>query len=151
DAPPSLITRSRRGIDLAVTETRANNPVPGLSGSVADEAYFISLKLQDYPHCEIWENGKCVTKVDVKAGTTYLYDLRRDPGYVIDKPSHSLHFNLPRPALDEIARELRAPRMGDLACQFNFGHDDAVMRHIGASLLQALHRPAEANQLFIDH
>src|SRR5437868_10763144 len=38
DAPPSLITRSLRGIDLAVTETQDDNPVPCRSGSVADEA-----------------------------------------------------------------------------------------------------------------
>ncbi len=36
DAPPSLITRSMRGVDLAVTETQNDNPVPGLSGSLAD-------------------------------------------------------------------------------------------------------------------
>ncbi|AWL96891.1 MULTISPECIES: helix-turn-helix domain-containing protein [Bradyrhizobium] len=150
DTPPSLITRSLRGIELAATETRNDNPVPGRSGSAADEAYFVSLKLQDYPDCELWDHGKCVMKTDVKAGTTYLYDLRSDPGYIIDKPFHSLHFYLPRSALDGIARESRVPR-GDLACQFGFGHDDQVMRHIGAVLLEALSRPAEANQLFIDH
>jgi AraC-like DNA-binding protein len=151
DAPPSLIARSLRGIDLAVTETQDDNPVPGRSGSVADEAYLVSLKLQNYPDCELWDHGKCVTKVDVRAGTTYLYDLRSDPGFVINKPFHSLQFYLPRSALDEIARESRAPRIGDLACEFGFGHDDATMRHIGGSLLEGLRWPAEANQLFIDH
>jgi AraC family transcriptional regulator len=151
DAPPSLITRSLRGVDLAVTETQNPNPVSGLSGSLADEAYLVSLKLQDYPDCELWEHGKCVTKADVRAGTTYLYDLRSDPRYVIDKPFHSIQFYLPRSALDGIAKESRGPRMGDLACQFGFGHEDGVMRHIGGSLLQALRRPAEANQLFVDH
>jgi AraC family transcriptional regulator len=151
DAPPSLITRSLRGIELAVTETQVDNPVPGRSGSVADEAYFVSLKLHDYPDCELWENGKSVGKADVRAGTTYLYDLRRDPGFIIDKPFHSLHFYLPRSALDRIARESGTPPVGDLACQFGFGHDDEVMRHIGTLLLQGLSRPAEVNQLFIDH
>ncbi|WP_369722144.1 hypothetical protein AB8Z38_35320 [Bradyrhizobium sp. LLZ17] len=103
DAPPSLITRSMRGVDLAVTETQNDNPVPGLSGSLADEAYLVSLKLQDYAECELWAHGKCVTKADVKAGTTWLYDLRHDPRYIIDKPYHSLQFYLPRSALDGIA------------------------------------------------
>jgi AraC family transcriptional regulator len=151
DAPSSLITRSLRGVDLAVTETRNDNPVPALSGSLADEAYIVSLKLQDYPDCELWAHGKSVVKADVRAGTTYLYDLRSDPRYVIDKPFHSLHFYLPRTALDGITRESRAPRIGDLACQFGFGHEDQVMRHIGGSLLDGLRRPAEVNQLFIDH
>ncbi len=151
DAPTSLITRSLRGIDLAVTETQNDNPVQGLSGSLADEAYLVSLKLHDYPECELWAHGKCVTKSDVRAGTTWLYDLRSDPRYVIDKPYHSLQFYLPRSALDRVAEESKAARVGDLDCRFGFGHDDEVMRHIGAALLQGLQRPDEPNQLFIDH
>ncbi|HLZ02365.1 MAG TPA: AraC family transcriptional regulator [Bradyrhizobium sp.] len=151
DAPTSLITRSMRGVDLAVTETQNDNPVQGLSGSLADEAYLVSLKLHNYPDCELWEHGRCVTKADVRAGTTWLYDLRHDPRYVIDKPFHSLQFYLPRSALDRIAAETSAPRVRDLDCRFGFGHDDDVMRHIGASLLQGLRRPDEPNQLFIDH
>jgi len=150
-APSSLVTRSLRGIDLAVTETQDDNPVPGRSGSLADEAYLVSLKLHNYPDCELWDHGKCVMKADVRAGTTYLYDLRSDPGYIIDKPFHSMQFYLPRSALDGLAKESRTPRVGDLDCQFGFGHDDKVMRHIGACLLEALARPDEANQLFIDH
>jgi AraC-like DNA-binding protein len=151
DAPSSLVTRSLRGVDLAVTETRNDNPVPALSGSMPDEAYIVSLKLQDYPDCELWAHGKCVTKADVRTGTTWLYDLRSDPRYVIDKPFHSLQFYLPRSALDSIAEESRAPRIGDLACQFGSGHEDEIMRHLGGSLLEGLRRPAEANQLFVDH
>ncbi|MCA1434139.1 helix-turn-helix transcriptional regulator [Bradyrhizobium sp. BRP20] len=152
DAPPSLITRSLRGVELAVTETRDDNPVPGLSGSfTAEDAFVVSLKLHDYPDCELWENGKCVMKADVPAGATYLYDLKRDPRYVIDKPFHSLFFYLPRSALDGLTEQPRMPRVGQLACELGVGHDDTVVRHIGASLQQALRRPDETNQLFIDH
>ncbi|MCK1621079.1 helix-turn-helix transcriptional regulator [Bradyrhizobium sp. 159] len=152
DAPPSLITRSLRGVELAVTETRDDNPVPGLSGSfTAEDAFVVSLKLHDYPECELWENGKCVMKADVPAGATYLYDLKRDPRYVIDKPFHSLFFYLPRSALDGLTEQSRMPRVGQLACELGVGHDDRVVRHIGASLQQGLRRPYETNQLFIDH
>ena len=152
DAPPSLVTRSLRGVELAATETRDDNPEPGLSGSLAaEDAFIVSLKLQDYPDCELWENGKCIMKADVPAGATYLYDLKRDPRYVIDKPFHSLFFYLPRSALDGLTEQSRTPRVGELACELGVGHDDAIMRHIGASLQQGLRRPEEANQLFIDH
>ena len=152
DAPPSLITRSLRGVELAVTETQDDNPVPGLSGSFAPEdAFIVSLKLHDYPDCELWENGKCVMKADVPAGATYLYDLKRDPRYVIDKPFHSLFFYLPRSALDGLTEQSRVPRVGQLACELGVGHDDTVIRHIGASLQEGLRRPDETNQLFIDH
>jgi AraC family transcriptional regulator len=152
DAPPSLITRSLRGAELAVTETRNDNPVPGLSGSFAlEDAFLVSLKLQNFPDCELWENGKCVMKTDVPAGATYLYDLKTDPRYVIDKPFHSLFFYLPRSALDGLTAQSRTPRVGQLACEPGVGHDDKIVRHIGASLEEGLRRPDEANQLFVDH
>lgn len=151
DVPCSLITRSLRSAEVAVTEARNDNPEPGLSGSYREDAYNISLKLQDYPDCELWDHGKCVVKADVRAGATYLYDLKRDPRYVIDKPFHSLHFYVPRSALDSIAEQLGAPRIGELTCPLGVCHDDAIMRHVGASLLEALRRQDETNQLFIDH
>jgi AraC family transcriptional regulator len=152
DALPSLRTRSLRSVELVFTEAGDDNPVPGLSGSLMlEDAFLVSLKLHDYPDCELWERGKCVMKRDVRAGTTYLYDLKRDPRYVIDKPFHSLFFYVPRSALDGIADQSRAPRVGELDCRLGIGHDDAVVRHIGASLQKGLRRPDETNQLFVDH
>jgi AraC family transcriptional regulator len=151
-APPLLIARSLRGVEVAVTETRNDDPVRDLSGPVTPEdAFSVSLKLRDYPDCELWERDKCITKVDIRAGATYLYDLKRNPRYVIDKPFHSLHFYVPRSALDGIAENSGTTRIGELACQLGVGHDDEVIRHVGAALLEALRRPGEANQLFIDH
>jgi AraC-like DNA-binding protein len=152
ETPPSLVTRSLRGAEIAVTEVRHDNPVRGLSGTLRPEdAFLVSLKLQDYPDCELWERGKCRAKADVHAGATYLYDLKHDPRYVIDKPFHSLFFYLPRPALHDMARQPGAPRIGELSYEPGVGHDDGVIRHIGASLLEALRRPDETNQLFVDH
>ncbi|GGC82342.1 AraC family transcriptional regulator [Chelatococcus reniformis] len=151
-AAPALITRSLHSAELAVTETRNDEPEPGLSGSLpAEDAYLVSLKFRDYPDCECWERGRFVNKADVRAGATYLYDLKRDPRYVMDKPFHSIFFYLPRTALDGIAEQSGAPRVGELAYEPGIGHDDAVVRHLGASLLEGLQRPGEANQLFIDH
>ncbi|MGY8663360.1 AraC family transcriptional regulator [Bradyrhizobium sp. UFLA05-109] len=152
DTPPTLITRTLRSLELSVTETRNDNPVPGLSGSLtAEDAFLVSLKLHDFPDCELWEKGKCRMKADVRAGATYLYDLKHDPRYVIDKPFHSLFFYLPRSALDNIADQPGATRVDQLDCQLGIGHDDNVIRHIGASLQQGLRRPDETNQLFVDH
>ena len=152
NAPSSLITRSVRGVEVAATETRDDNPVPGLCGAIIPEdAYIVSLKLRDYPDCEYWERGKCVTKPNIRAGTTYLYDMKHDPRFVIDKPFHSLHFYVPALALDGMAEQFRVRRVGQLDCQFGTGFHDGIVHHIGASLLQGLRRPSEANQLFIDH
>lgn len=149
---PALITRSLRSAALAVTEVRNDDPTRDLSGSLAaEDAYLVSLKFRDYPDCECWEQGRCVTKADVRAGATYLYDLKRDPRYVIDKPFHSLFFYLPRSALGNLARQPGAPRIGELSYEPGVGHDDAIIRHIGASLREGLQRPDETNQLFVDH
>ncbi|MEN3347814.1 MAG: hypothetical protein V7632_1449 [Bradyrhizobium sp.] len=149
---PSLITRSLRSDALAVTEIRNDNPVRDLSGSLpADDAYLVSLKFRDYDGCECWENGRCITKSDIRSGATYLYDLKRDPRYVIDKPFHSVFFYLPRSALDDIASQSRARRIDELAYAPGIGHDDGVIRNLGATLLEALRRPDEVNQLFVDH
>jgi hypothetical protein len=80
-----------------------------------------------------------------------LYDLKRDPRYLIDKPFHSLFFYLPRTALDDIAKQTGAPPIGEPGYQPGIGHDDAVVGHRGASFREALRRPEETNQLFIDH
>lgn len=149
---PALITRSLRRAELAVTEARNDDPTRDLSGSLpAEDAYLVSLKLRDYPDCECWEKGRCVTKANVRAGATYLYDLKRDPRYVIDKPFHSLFFYLPRSVLDDMARQLGAPRIGELSYEPGVGHDDGIIRHIGASLQDGLRRPGEINQPFVDH
>ena len=152
EAPPSLVTRSLRSAELAVTETRNDRPLTGLSGSLtAEDAFLVSLKLRDYPDCELWERGKSIMKADVRAGTTYLYDLKLDPRYVIDKPFHSLFFYIPRSALDSISEQCNSSRIDELDCQIGIGHDDEIIRHIGASLQEGLRRPGEANQLFVDH
>jgi AraC-like DNA-binding protein len=149
---PALITRSLRSAELAVTETRNDHPEPGLSGALpAEDAWLVSLKFRDYADCECWENDRCVIKTDVYAGATYLYDLKRNPRYVIDKPFHSIFFYLPRSALDSIAEQSGAPRVDELAYEPGIGHDDAIVRHLGGSLMEALRGPEETNQLFTDH
>jgi AraC-like DNA-binding protein len=151
DAPASLFTRSIRGVAVAATETRDDNPEPGLcTGLPLEDSYIVSLKFRNYEDCELWEGGKCVTKTNVRPGTIYLYDMKRDPGFVIDKPFHSLHFYLPRAALDGMSQPGQ-PRVDQLDCQYGTPFDDAVVRNIGAVLIEALRRPAEVNQLFTDH
>ncbi|MBR0928701.1 helix-turn-helix transcriptional regulator [Bradyrhizobium diazoefficiens] len=150
--PPSLITRSLRNAEIAVTETRDDAPVEGVSGEMGlQDANVISLMLNDYPNCETWERGRRAIKTDIRASATYLYDMKNDVRFVINKPFHSLHFYLPRFALDSIAEQSNAPRVGELSAQLGVGHDDPVIRHIGGGLLQALRRPDETNQLFIDY
>jgi AraC family transcriptional regulator len=70
---------------------------------------------------------------------------------LIEKPFHSLGFYIPRSALDGLTEQSRTPRVGQLNSQSGTSHDDAVMRSIGVTIHEALRRPEEANQLFVDH
>ncbi|RED33181.1 AraC family transcriptional regulator [Rhodopseudomonas thermotolerans] len=152
DQAPALTTHSLHSTELAVTECRNDAPEFGLSGSLpGEDAYLVSLKLRDYSQCECWEEGRPVITADVHSGATYLYDLRRDPRYVINKPFHSVFFYLPRTALNAIGQQAGTRRVGDLAYQPGIGSNDDIVRHISASLLAGLHRPHEVNQLFVDH
>ena len=150
--PSSLITRSLRNAEIAVTEVLDDTPVEGPSGEMdLQDAYVVGLKLYDYPNAERWERGKPAAKTDIRAGATHLYDMKKNPRFIINQPLHFLNFYLPRSALDGIAEQAGAPRVGELPSQLGDGHDDPVIRHIGGGILQALRRPAETNRLFIDY
>jgi AraC-like DNA-binding protein len=87
---------------------------------------------------------------DLRIGQVDFHDLKRDPVAVLDKPYHNLFFYLPRCALDAIAEDADAPRIGEL----NHGPvaiDDATISSLGQAVLPALNHPDQTNQLFVDH
>jgi AraC-like DNA-binding protein len=147
----AIVTRVLRTADMAVTETRWDDPVPGLSGSQhREDAFLITLSLRDYPNRVYWEDGRLVSVCDVRAGQTCIHDLKRDPVALLDKPHHVVFFYLPRGALDAIADDADAPRIGDLNHN-PMSFDDATVDNLGRAVLPALSRPDQASQLFVDH
>jgi hypothetical protein len=149
---PALITRVLRKADIAVTECRSDKPENGISGSIpVEDAYLMGLQLRDYPEHDYWEGSRQHPRRDVKAGEILLYDLKRDPRFFINKPFHSIHFYLPRKALDAIADEAQAPRISELRYEPGVGMVDEVVRNLGTSLLAAFDRPEQVSRLFMDH
>ena len=56
---PAIVTRTLRKAEIAVTEIRCDNPLPGMSSSFRGKMLFWSvLLLRDYPHREYWEDGR---------------------------------------------------------------------------------------------
>ncbi len=145
------MTRSMRGVSIAATETRDDNPVPGRSGKIVPEdAYIVSLKLRDYPDCEYWEAGNAWPSPMSGQGSTYLYDMKCEPGYVIEKPFHSLHFYVPASALNAVAEQ--SARGASTSSIVSTAPASATRSCItSARRCQGLRRPSEANQLFVDH
>jgi AraC family transcriptional regulator len=148
---PAILSRVLRTADMAVTETRWNTPLQGLSGSFQrEDAFLVTLSLRDFPNREYWEEGRLVSVSDVRAGQTCIHDLKRDPAARLDKPHHVLFYYLPRGALNAIADDADAPQIGDLNHK-PVGIDDDTIASLSAAVLPALSHPDRANQLFVDH
>ena len=116
-----------------------------------EDAFLVGLLLRDYPAREFWEAGRRIAVCDLRAGEMCFYDLKRDPVILLDKPRHTLLFYLPRMALNAIADDANAPRIGDLNYKPGAGISDATILSLGTTILPALSRPDQANRLFVEH
>ena len=147
----AIVTRVLRTADMAVTETRCDDPVLGLSHSIQrEDAFLVALTLRDFPNRQYWEDGRQMPVCDLRTGQVDFHDLKRDPVALLDKPYHDLFFYLPRSALDAIADDADAPRIGDLNHK-PVAIDDATISGLGMAVLPALSHPDQTSQLFIDH
>ena len=147
----TVVTRALRTADMAVTETRCDEPLVGMSDSIQrEDAYLVALSLRDFPHRQYWEDGRQMPVQSLRAGQVDFHDLRRDPVALLDKPYHDLFFYLPTDALHAIADDVNAPRIGDLN-HSSAVVDDVTILSLGRAVLPALSRPDQASQLFVDH
>jgi AraC family transcriptional regulator len=147
----AIVTRALRTADMAVTETRCDAPAQEMSGSFQrEDSFLVTLTLRDFPNREYWEEGRVVSVSDIRVGQSCIHDLRRDPVARLDKPYNVLFWYLTRSALDAIADDAEAPRIGDLAHRPG-PIDDTTIANLGGAVLPALRCPDQANQLFVDH
>ena len=147
----AIVTRVLRTADMAVTETRCDDPVLGFSQSIQrEDAFLVALTLRDFPNRQYWEDGRQMPVCDLRTGQVDFHDLKRDPVALLDKPYHDLFFYLPRSALDAIADEADVPRIGDLNHE-PVAIDDTTISSLGRAILPALSHPDQASQLFVDH
>lgn len=152
ETAPVLITRTLRNAEIAVTEVRSDNPRVGLTDPIArEDGYLVGLQIRDYPDHHYWEDGRQAPSVSLRAGDTVLYDLKRDPIVLIDKPFHSVHFYLPRSALNAISDDAESSRIGELEYQPGTGNADNVICTLGRSLLSAFENPDQVSRVFVDH
>ena len=153
ETAPAVVTRTLRSSEIAATECRADDPPYGeLSDPPpVEDAYLIGLQFRDYPEHHYWEDGTKAPVSALRRGETCLYDLRRRPSFLINNPFHSLHFYLPRGALDAIADEANARRIDALDYVPGRGCDDPTLRNLGEAMLAALQQPEQASRLFVDH
>jgi AraC family transcriptional regulator len=147
----TIVTRVLRTADMAVTETRCDDPVPGLSQPIQrEDAYLVALTLRDFPSRKYWQDGRQMPVCNLRIGQVDLHDLKCDPVALLNQPYHDLFFYLPRNALDAIADDSDAARIGDLNHN-SVAFDDATIAHLGWAVLPAVRNPGQASRLFLDH
>jgi AraC-like DNA-binding protein len=148
----AIVTRTLRKSEIGVTELRGDDPQTFMSGSIPKEdAFLVAVQLRAFPQHEYWEEGHQAPLTDLPAGCTTLYDLKRDPVVLIDKPFHSLHFYLPRMAFNALADDHNVSRIGELDYRPGAGVGDATMTALAMSMLGALDKPEQASRVFVDH
>jgi AraC family transcriptional regulator len=147
----AIVTRVLGGADMAVTETRCDDPVLGMSEPIQrEDAYLVAMTLRDFPKRLYWVDGRPMPVCDLRTNQVDFHDLRLNPTALLDKPYHDLFFYLPRSALNAIADDTEAPPVGNL----NYASvcvDDITISSLGTAVLPALSCPNQTNQLFVDH
>jgi AraC family transcriptional regulator len=133
----TVITRGLRTADMAITETRCDAPVVGMSDSIQrEDAYLVALSLRDFPNRQYWEDGRQMPVHSLRTWQVDFHDLKRDPVALLDKPYHDLFFYLPAGALHAIADDVNAPRVSEL--NYNSAPDeDATISNLARAVLPA--------------
>ena len=148
----AFVSRSLHNANIAVTELRSDNPEHGISAPLMrEDAYLIGYHLVDYPVHEYFEDDRIAPVTSLRVGQTTLYDIKRSPQFTINKACHCVHFYFPRAALNFIADNAEAERIGELRYQPGVGIDDPVVRALTSSLVPAFEYPDQASRLFVDH
>ena len=148
----ALVSRSLRKGVIGFTEIRSDNPTDAISDPIPrEDAFLVALQLRDFPNHGYWEDARQTPVFSLKSGCTTLYDLKRAPAFLMDKPFHSVHFYFSRNVLNAIADDANTPHIGDLRYEPGKGNEDPIMRALTSSLYPALDQPEQANRLFVDH
>lgn len=150
DASSHLVTRALRKSNLAVTRIRRDTPGHGLTSPLpAEPAFSVLLQLRDSPKRELFLGGRSVYRGGYGARTTSIVDLEEEPTANLESPFDAMHFYVSRAALNEIADDHGAPRIGTLTCER--GVFNPTVWHLGEALLPALERPDEIGAMYADH
>lgn len=152
ESAPAFVATGLRAGNLAVTDIQSDDPVIGLTDMVPiEDAYLLSLHEREMQDLQIWENGRPLPRQTLRVGQFLIRDLNRGQAALIDRPHHSTHFYLPRSALNEIADDAGAPRIGELSHTPGVPICDPIALHLAACFRPAFADPDQANRLFLEH
>jgi AraC family transcriptional regulator len=148
----AFVTRTLRQSEMAVAHIKCDRADNGLTTPIPrEDAFLITLQIRDRPKHELWLDDRVVRAGHLKPGAISIYDLRLNPIAYSVSPFQSLHFYLPRRALNTLADLEGMARVDAFNNNPGLGVEDPVIHALGASLLPAFQRPAEASRAFVDH
>lgn len=150
--PSALVTRTRGGFPLAVTEILYDAAGFGMSDPLPPgDAYLVALHLAEVRRNEIWHDGQLSQARPAAPGDLSFYDLQRRPIAGITDPFHLLAFYVPRGALAELSDDLGGKVRSDFECSSSAAASDPIVASLGQSLMPFLAIGVATNQLYVDH
>lgn len=147
----SLLVKGRAQSDITVARL-TGGPGFGLVEPVPpEEGFAITVELIDYQQGELWLGGRSSVQTELRRNHSVFYDLRHGVEANLEDPFDFLHFHIPRRYFADLAAASGVAATDELRIGSGHGFFDPTMLHLGMAVLPALERPAEANQLFLDH
>jgi AraC family transcriptional regulator len=148
----AFVARALPKTIIAVTEMRCDSSQNVLSTPpIEEDAYLVGVHFKNFPQYEYWEDGKAAPVSVIRPGETIIYDVKRRPIFHLNSGFHTVHFYLPRAALNAIADDANAARIQDLYYKPAVARADPVLRGIAEILLPLFRNPNRISRLFMDH
>ena len=150
EAPPTLNARVLRQSNIAITRLTCDAGDHAMTPPLPlEDTYIVSLELRDTFH-QMWVDGRQVPLGLITQGSALLVNLNHRIEGIPARSFDSLHWYIPRQALDVITDDQSVPSVKELRSPSGAKLDDATIRSVGTSLLPAFERPEQANRLFVD-
>jgi AraC family transcriptional regulator len=117
----------------------------------AEDAFVVLYQLRDHPPHELRLDGKLHDVGPSARATLNIIDMAGEPRGRLRQSVDTLFFHLPRAALDEIAEEAGAAKIGQLIAPEAWATKDSIIDSLQGLVVDALADGAPANRLLHDH
>ncbi|MBB4483410.1 helix-turn-helix domain-containing protein [Rhizobium etli] len=139
----------QRGM-LAVSELKSQAPPPDPNPSLGyDDAYQVIVQFKNIRR-QLWLNGRFISSDTLRAGETYIVDLRHEPRVLLQNPWHNVNFYMPISTLKAYAEQNDLPVFAEVAQRPTVGQDDPVMRQLAGAASAAFAHPHQASGLLLE-
>jgi AraC family transcriptional regulator len=150
--PPPTIVREIRNSIFAVTRIDCKLPRCDVTAPTPTEnAYSLTVRLRDVTQSRAWIGGRLQPDEERPKNSSAFYDLTDEIRFAICEPIDSLNFYIHRDTLNEVSRETDKRSIDRLMVSFGSTVSDPTIAGLAASLLPAMERQHEVNELFVDH